>query len=388
MSVCRIRIAAYFDGTRLHERGPFLITLHEGTLGSVLPTDGQAQADIVAGFALPGLADAHVHLFLDGGTQDAQARAAQLSAGPESMLATARANRERTLRAGVTLLRDAGDAYGVNHALRAEAGPPAILSAGAGLRRAGRYGRHLAREVGGMADIPAAVAAAAREGCAIKIILTDIVDFATGAMKGPPQFDVEETRLIVREAQRHGLKTFAHCSGADGLDIALAAGVDCIEHGYFMTAGILKRMAAAGTAWVPTFAPVKAQAARPDLWDAATIARIDRILAAHAERLALAHALGVPILAGSDAGSPGVPHGSGLIDELLHMHDAGLPLAAVLHAATAYPRAHFGLPAASLQAGEAADLVLLAASPFERAGALREVVQVMKGRSMQPGLAA
>lgn len=387
MALRRIRAGAYFDGTALHEDGPYLIAVSDGTIRSIASAGaGSEPPDLTARFVLPGLVDAHVHLFLDGAIVDPAQRAAQLQSGRAAMLETARSNLARCLRAGVTLLRDAGDAYGVNHAIREELRarqdtPLAVRSPGAGLRRPRRYGRILAREVAGTNDIAAAVETAARDGDDIKIILTDIIDFETGGMKGPPQFDADETRLIVAEAHRHGRKTFAHCSGSEGLDIAVAAGVNSIEHGYFMTRDILKRMADARIAWVPTFAPVRFQRARPDIagWSGATLAHLDRLLASHAEHVALAHELDVPLMAGSDAGSPGVGHGSGLIDELLHMRQAGLPLAAVLRAATAQPRAHFGLPPCALAPGAPAELVLLGSSPTHGPEALRDVLGTVKG---------
>ncbi len=85
------------------------------------------------------------------------------------------------------------------------------------------------------------------------------------------------------------------------------------------------------------------------------------------------------VIAGSDAGSPGVAHGAGLIDELLHLLRAGLPMAAVLQAATSRPRALWGMASAGIARGERADLILLDRSPFADPGALREVRLVVKG---------
>jgi imidazolonepropionase-like amidohydrolase len=131
---------------------------------------------------------------------------------------------------------------------------------------------------------------------------------------------------------------------------------------------------------VPTFAPVRFQFERPEIagWSRTAIANLERLLASHAEHVALAHQLGVPILAGSDAGSPGVPHGGGLIDELHHMQAAGLPVAAVIRSATAAPRRHWGMPAIALGVGQEADLVLLEKSPFRELGGLRKITAVVK----------
>lgn len=386
MTIRVIRVQARFDGASLHAEGPFDITVADGVIASVAPAVETDAADMHAAFAMPGLCDAHIHLFLDGSRLDPVERAAQCRLGAPEMLAVARANIESSVRAGVTLLRDAGDAFGINHSIRQELGMRAddrltLRSAGAGLRSTGRYGRLLAREVGNACDIVRCVNASAETADDVKIILTDIVDFETGEMKGPPQFGLDEMRAIVAQAHRHGRKVFVHCSGTDGIAIAVAAQVDSIEHGYFMNRELLKRMVDAQIAWVPTFAPVRFQLARPELagWSRAAIANLDRILHWHTEHVALGHELGALIIAGSDAGSPGVPHGSGLIDELHYMYEAGLPLASVIRSATAEPRKHWGLPVSSLGLGQKADLVLLAASPFQDPRALRKVLAVVKG---------
>jgi imidazolonepropionase-like amidohydrolase len=386
MAMRRIGVEAWFDGVALHADGPYLITVADGVIASIAPTAVTDMADTCAPFAIPGLCDAHVHLFLDGSRLVPAERNAQVRSGLPVMLSVARANIDNSLRAGVTLLRDAGDAFGINHAIRRDLkartdSMVALRSSGAGLRRTGGYGRLLANEIGDACNIAQAVDAAAEIADDIKIILTDIVDFETRRMKGPPQYDLDEMRLIVARARQHGRRTFVHCSGADGLAIAVAAKVDSIEHGYFMNREILKRMADAQIAWVPTFAPVCFQLARPEIagWSKAAIANLDHILGSHAEHVALAYELGVPIVAGSDAGSPGVPHGSGLIDELHHMCEAGLPVAAVIRSATGEARRHWGMAAASIGAGQQADLVLLETSPFRDPGALREVIAVVKG---------
>jgi imidazolonepropionase-like amidohydrolase len=166
----------------------------------------------------------------------------------------------------------------------------------------------------------------------LKVLLTGIIDFEKGCMKGGLQFTLEETKLIVRTARELGLRTYAHCSGIEGLRIAVEAGIDSIEHGFFMQRDVLRAMADQGIAWVPTFPPVYFQYARPELfgWNKQTVADLWRILDNHFEHVALASQMGVPVVAASDAGSYGVPHGQGLIDDLLYRHRARMPLDKVL----------------------------------------------------------
>ena len=124
--------------------------------------------------------------------------------------------------------RDAGDCHGINHAMRDELrGDPAALvslrSAGMGVKRAKRYGSFIARDVGSIEEIPAVIQELATASDDVKVILTGIIDFEAGAVKGAPQFNVEELQCVIAEARLHGRKTLAHCSGAEGLKVALFA---------------------------------------------------------------------------------------------------------------------------------------------------------------------
>ncbi len=380
MTTRHLRVQSYFDGDELHDgaAAPFLISIRDGTIASIDTRAAKARADIEAPFAMPGLVEAHAHLFLDGGELDFEARNAYLNAPVANMMEVARANIARSRRAGVTLVRDAGDRYGVNHAIRDELARDrrsgvVVRSPGLGLKRAKRYGAFMARDVAPDGDIDAIVGEIARTADDVKIILTGIIDFASGSVKGSPQFSEAELRAIVAAAHRRGRRTFAHCSGLEGLEVAAAAGVDSIEHGFFMNREVLGRMADKGIAWVPTFSPVQFQWARPELagWDATAVANLRRILDSHLEHVAMAQALGVDLVAGSDAGSPGVVHGSALVDELSHFLAAGIPMRDVLRSATSRPRRLWGMPSVDIRPGNAAEIVLFEQSPFVDPGALR-----------------
>lgn len=392
---------SYFDGTRHHARGPFTIEVMDGRIEEILSGDrsdglvtrhrhlrGEELPLLRAPFVMPGLVEAHCHLFLDGAELDFEARKNYLTAPREAMLEVGRRNLRQNLGAGVTLVRDAGDVHGINTQLQAEragqtSGSPAIISAGRALRKAGRYGSFMAIETTDDASIVQTIHELAPTAGQLKILLTGIIDFERGQMKGGVQFDLDETRLIVRTARELGLRTFAHCSGLDGLKIAVEAGVDSIEHGFFMERDILCAMADKGIAWVPTFSPVYFQYERPELagWNSETVTGLWRILERHFEHIALADELGVPIVAGSDAGSYGVPHGQGLIDELMFLRRAGLPIEVVLAAATSLPRQLWGCEAADIRPGCRADLIALAGSPFVDIETLRHPRTVLRESS-------
>lgn len=368
-----------FDGERHRGRGPYTVVVDDGRIAEAGEGDRGHELGGMdvrrVGFLMPGLVEAHAHLFLDGGERDTAARSAYLKAPRDDMLAVGRENMRRSLAAGVTLVRDAGDKHGINHQLRDEAakgGGPRVRSAGLGLRRSKGYGAFMAREIEDVSRLPEVVAGMAETADDIKIILTGIIDFEKGAVIGAPQFDLGACRAIVAAAKARGRKTFAHCSGTEGLDIAVAAGIDSIEHGFFMTRPILERMAERGIAWVPTFSPVAFQAHQPQWcqWPETTVAVLNGILESHRAHVRLAAELGVPLVCGSDAGSHGVAHGVGLIEEIGLMTAAGLDLGAVLAAASSVPRRLWGAEPNSIAKGNRAELVALAASPFDDPAAL------------------
>jgi imidazolonepropionase-like amidohydrolase len=128
-------------------------------------------------------------------------------------------------------------------------------------------------------------------------------------------------------------------------------------------------------AWVPTFAPVQEQVDHASRmgWDAEVVANLQRILDAHAASLMKAHAMGVQIIAGSDAGSYGVAHGLGLLYELELMQHAGLSPLAVINSATGAgsKRLVFKEKFGQIKAGFLSRFILTRHSPLESVANLR-----------------
>ncbi len=395
-----IQAESFFDGRQNHSAGPYLLTIANGIIRDIcelrssngFPANDAATTRLHTAFVMPGLVEAHCHLFLDGGELDLARRKEYLAAGRSQMLSTGRANLAANLAAGITLIRDAGDIHGINTHLKEEISHasgvvPELRSPGRAIRKTGRYGSFMALEVRDAAGIENTIETLAATADDLKILLTGIIDFENGCVKGPVQFDLEETRLIVRTARRLGLKTYAHCNGPEGLNIAVEAGIDSIEHGFFMEPDIVKKMADKGTAWVPTFAPVYFQFSRPDVtqWNPATLDKLHAILQNHFHNVAGAAAKGVPVVAGSDAGSYGVPHGTGLIDEVLFLRQAGLTVQQVLSAATAVPRQLWNASPADVAVGQAANFIGLDDSPFKDMNSLRRVQLICRnGQAVKP----
>lgn len=393
--VRRLTVGSYFDGERLHRKGPYLVLLDGDSIAAIERSPDSAPPDIA--FLMPTLVDAHVHVFLDGRELDPVLRKRHRLKDRDALLATARANASAAWQAGIALLRDGGDPHGINDALRgwlqSEHADLRLRSCAVALHRAGRYGSFLGRAVAHDDDLVPLVREVAKTADHIKVLLTGPIDFATGAAKGAPQFDAAAASTIVRTAREAGKLAFAHCNGAEGLQIALAAKFDSVEHGYGMNEELLRRMAGEGIAWTPTLAPVAALRHLPTtvtrsgnealaqrgpqqarFWPVGV--ELDGILSRHHEAIARAAQLGLTLLCGSDAGSQGVPHGSGLIDEIILMAATGVPMETILKAATSTPRMRWGEPSASLMPGSRFTAIALPQSPFEASSALRCVSHV------------
>ena len=372
--------------------------------------DGQTAPDVVAPDAtlLPGLIEAHAHLFLEGGELDADKRAAYLQQTPEQLLARAKERLPKLVRYGIAGVRDAGDKDGVGLALsklcaqRArEVGPvfdrpesgsetrptvrplmPYVESPGAAIHRKGRYGSFMADAVENHASLRAVVEARVAAGAdRIKLIPTGIINFKKAAVTAEPQMTTEEVAQLVDAARAFHRQTFAHASGDIGIDRAIDGGVDSVEHGFFIRDDQLAKLRDKRIAWVPTFAPVQKQVDHAAImkWDDEIVTNLRGILDRHAASLAKAHAMGVMIVAGSDAGSYGVAHGVDFVYELELMERAGMPSLAVINAATGVSagRLRYKEKIGRIELGAASRFILTRHSPVEKVTNLRKARTVI-----------
>ncbi|HEY5228780.1 MAG TPA: amidohydrolase family protein, partial [Opitutaceae bacterium] len=212
---------------------------------------GQEEPDVDAPDCtlLPGLIEAHAHLFLEGGELDLGKRASYIKQSPAELLAAAHGRLERLVRLGVAGVRDAGDRDGVGLALsRLCAGPgrplmPYVESPGAAIHHRGRYGGFMADPLENYPTPRDCVQARVDAGAdRIKLIPTGIINFKKGLVTTEPQMRTEEIREIVSAAKALGRQTFAHASGDTGIDRVIDGGVDSIEHGFFMRGDQLARI--------------------------------------------------------------------------------------------------------------------------------------------------
>jgi len=317
-----------------------------------------AQTVLDGGWLVPGLVDAHCHVGL----------------GPGGAVDLAEARRQALVDrdAGALLLRDAGSPLDTSP-LQGEAELPRILRAGRHLARPRRYLPEVAVELE-PAQLPAAVAEQARAGDGWVKLVGDWIDRERGDLV--PLWAAAELAAAVRAAHDAGARITAHVFGAEAVDGLLDAGFDCIEHATGMTDDQIGRLAAAGTAVVPTLINVENF---PGIADRATrfpaYAAHMRRLHEHAPaRVRAAYEAGVPIYAGSDAGG-GIAHGR-IGDEIRALAGAGLPAEAALAAGSWAARSWLGLP--GLAEGAPADLVAYPEDPGADLAVLAAPVRVLR----------
>jgi imidazolonepropionase-like amidohydrolase len=335
---------------RLHVRGrglpdgePVEWWIVDGRL-SAEPVAG-AETVFEAGWILPGLVDAHCHVGLGQNGEIPRDEA------------IAQAETERGV--GALLLRDAGSPTDTR-SFDDRNDLPRIIRAGRHLARPKRYQRGFAVELEDEWQLPDAVAQQARWGDGWVKLVGDWIDREVGDLA--PLWSDDVLEAAIDAAHANGARVTAHVFSEDALPGLIKAGIDCIEHGTGLTEDTVDLMVEYGTALVPTLINIEnfpgIAAAAADRYP-----RYERHMRAlHetcADRIGAAREAGVPIYAGSDAGSA-VAHGR-IADEVEALKGIGMTPTEALGAACWDARQWLHRPA--LEHGASADLVCYAEDP-------------------------
>lgn len=379
-----LRNARLIDGTgRLLDRTDIRIEGYRiGAIGRGLPPQKE-EWDLDGATVIPGLINAHVHLALDAGP-DPIGRAVQL---PPAYLALEGGRRaEAMLRAGITTARDLGGIGHADLALRRAIAEgivqgPRLLVSGRLICMTGGHGWQMGVE----ADGPDAVRKAARTEIkagvdVVKIMATGGI-MTAGVEPGAAQFTEEEIRAGVEEAHKAGLRAATHAQGTTGIHNAVRAGIDSVEHGFFLTEPLCEEMAQRQTFLVPTLAaPFFISEAGEDAGIAPfAVEKSRRVLDEHRASVALAHKTGVPIALGNDAGTPFNRHDD-VVTELRLLVEVGLSPMEALLAATGQAARLLGIEedVGTVQVGKQADLVVLEGDPLADISAVGQIGGVFK----------
>jgi len=397
-----IHVGKLLDKPGNPPRGPSTVIIRNGKIAEVLAGHQQGPAgatliDLKDKFVLPGLIDSHVHLDSDAGgnaalieaVTDSPARAAYRAAG----------NAKKTLMAGFTTVRNMGDGTGATLALRdavaaGELPSPRIIDAGRSISTTSGHmdatlsvSEDLHDSIGqenlcdGVESCRQAIRKQVRRGVdVIKIATTGGVNSRIGAGLGRQLFD-DEVKALIDTAHLYGKKVAVHAHGDDGVNIALAAGADSIEHGTMLTDESIKLFKAAGAYYVPTLSTVNGYlerlAANPNAYPPDVLAKVQWRIGVTGKSLAKAYPAGVKIAFGTDAGVS--KHGRNA-DEFELMVKHGMPASAAIQAATMNAATLLGVEkeVGSLEPGKAADLIAVAGDPIADITILKSVRFVMK----------
>ncbi len=364
--------------------------------GYKTPAAGDTLIDLRQHTVLPGLMDMHTH-FSSQISATSYGEGQRLNEADYALRGAVFA--EKTLMAGFTTVRELGDSHHVSVALRKAIAQgfvkgPRIYAAGKSLATTGGHadptnglayllqGDPGPKEgvINGPDEARKAVRQRYKDGAdLIKITATGgVLSVAKSGMN--PQFTDDELAAIVSTARDYGFKVAVHAHGKEGMQRAIKAGVDSIEHGTFMDKETMALMKKHGTYYVPTISAGKwvQQKAEidgffPDLVrpKAAGIGPLIQ------QTFSEAYKAGVKIAFGTDAGVGA--HGDNWL-EFVYMTEAGMPAMAAIQSATIEGARLLGMEQelGSIKAGKLADIIAVPGNPLDDIKTLGQVSFVMK----------
>lgn len=356
--------------------------------------------DLSDKFVLPGLMDAHVHLTDELGP-DSRTDMLHVTTAMTALKGAMHA--QRTLDAGFTTVRDLGAEPEAIYALRdainnSYVQGPRVIAAGSSLAATGGHG-----DVDGVKaelltlwtpeticdgpyDCRRATRFAIKYGADwIKITATGGVlsDTATGTDQ---QMTDDELLEIVQTAHGLGVKVAAHAHGTDGINAALRAGVDSIDHGSFLDKESIKLFKETGAYLVPTLSPgfkIPPQMDGNPFFTDAIKEKAHAASAASKVSFANAYKAGVKIAFGTD--SAVTKHGENA-DEFAMMVDSGMTEMDAIRSATVTTAALLELTDSlgTIEPGKLADIIAVDHNPLDDITALENVSVVIKeGRQVK-----
>jgi imidazolonepropionase-like amidohydrolase len=382
------RAGAWADGT--------VVLVEDGVIAGLTRSapDGWPVVETPGASLLPGLIDAHTHVLLRSSWNELELARQMVEENPGHRAASAVQAMSISLRHGFTTIRDLGSEgadyvdVGLRDAAREGMVPgPRMLVAGPAIRSLGRYPLPgLRRSMTFPVGIDSCTGAdACRETVrtqiaygidCLKIYVSERFDPPAGEddyPDGPLVWTEDEVAALVDEAHRQGIRVAAHSLTLSGAQLAVAAGVDSIEHGFGISRDLAADMAARGTALVPTLLVTREHASHGSVIS-------EPVKAGHDRSFVNCLEAGVRIVLGTDVGGFEWTRVH-QAEEFAMMTALGMPTADALRAGTLWAAELLGLAgkAGVIEPGAAADIVAVAGDPLRDIECLRQVELVIQG---------
>ncbi len=385
-----IKNARVFDGFSLRQ-GTWNVAISDEKIVDVFTGDGEdrraiREIDAAGKLLLPGLIDLHVHLTWDGGLDPATTIE---QSSPEKIFTDTVSSTLKYLEKGITSVRDLGStndaAIHIGKAVDSGKLPgPRIFSSGRSIIMTGGHDPFHGIMIDGPWEALKAVRLQAFVGArVIKISATGgVYGRATGEGVEDIELRPEEIQMIVNEAHRRHLPVTAHAIGEAGISNCVEAGIDCIEHGHYITPSLAQEMSKKDISYVPTLAVYKHLAEDPEIPEYAR-EKSKKIIERQMQAFQWAQKAGVRIGAGSDTGSAKMPHPS-LLRELIALNKAGLGIEEVIKTATSEAAKILKMEGrlGVIRPGALADCVLVGGTPWVKLDDMDKIFCVIKGGSL------
>jgi imidazolonepropionase-like amidohydrolase len=380
-----VRAGTLYDGTLEPPKQRVDIVINGGRIKEIRAAGGEC--DLEAACVTPGLANAHAHL---EGSGEPDLMTFIATTTPNQRLLRAVENARKSVKAGITTIRDVGSsnaiAQDVRDAIEEGRVPgPRMRAAGAVLCMTGGHGWPIGRAV----DSPWEARKAVREQMwagadCIKLIATGGV-MTKGAVPGNAQLAPDELSAAIEEAHRHGLRVAAHAIGTQGIKNALKAGIDSIEHGTMLDDEAIALFKERNVYLVPTLSAPTCILAHLDegRQPKYVVEKARNVNEAMLTNIRRAYDGGVRIAGGSDAGTPYNYHENYALEVELMWSLLGMTPQQALHAATTVAAELIGLHRGLVALDEPADLLLLARDVGQDVRALQEPQLVFKNGVIQ-----
>jgi imidazolonepropionase-like amidohydrolase len=383
------RDAALADGRAAGLQRGVSVLVDNGLISWIRPRDGEADPgdaqviDATGATIVPGMVDAHCHVTGPGGARWLD----RFTDPPERLLAYAEENGRLAWNAGIRWLRDLGSpvvidptdgqrralAIGVRDRWRGRAGFPAIRAAGSWMTRPGALPAGVGVEAGNGDELLALAIGQLDDGADLVKLYFDSRD------PGRSPWSLNEVRRVTDAVHARGAKVAAHVGRLAAVRVAVAGGVDSVEHGNQLDADVAREMAAKGIVLVTTLTVLRSFISFAHTTRISTFAGSGRAAGYAAELEAveasvrIARDAGVTIAAGTDAGG-GSARANQLAWEVQSLVAAGLEPHDALAAATWRAGELLGEPDAGvIREGRPADFFLVHGDPLSDPGALWRV---------------